>query len=548
MIVNKMRSIITLSVLILIAFIAVPVAAHQVISPRAYTGNENGDPTRIGHRFLHQWRVPEARNYVDRLQESEGSSARVLYLMARVAFFEGNYSESRSHLGQLKKLMEFDEQLISFEEIVIHCDETTRDYVERESVHFKIRTPPGPDEVLGLYALPALEQAYLEIGGDLGIHPQVKILVEVYRTRRVFSGASSLTAEEVDNSGTIALCKYGRLMITSPRSLVRGYGWLDTVVHEFVHFLITLKTANRTPIWLHEGIAKYEETRWREKKGGHLSPSGASLLAEAFSRNYEIPFKRMHPSFAKLRNNEETSLAFAQVVTIIDMVIDRYGYESLRKILVKIKNGLSDRDAIAEVLGVQFDGMLDQWRDHVRKKKYTVVPGLKPRKLEFREPDDDALPLKEEDSEEDEEQALENESTAVRELTHLGNLLRDRGRNVAAAIEYEKAATSTKKKSPVLLNKLALAYIRAGKFKRATTHLNEAIKYFPGFVTSYQRLGVVYQSLGELERSRDYLIRAIGINPYNPHTHKRLMKIQKALGDEKGTALENAALDILSRR
>ena len=41
-------------------------------------------------------------------------------------------------------------------------------------------------------------------------------------------------------SGTIAICKYNKLMFTSPKAMLRGYEWLDTLSHEYVHFVISV--------------------------------------------------------------------------------------------------------------------------------------------------------------------------------------------------------------------------------------------------------------------------------------------------------------------
>src|SRR5207245_617002 len=77
------------------------------------------------------------------------------------------------------------------------------------------------------------------------------------------------------------LCKYNRLMITSPRALLRGYAWLDTLSHEFVHYLVTRKGRNAVPIWLQEGLAKFLETRWRGAPGLAVDEMSTTLLTTA---------------------------------------------------------------------------------------------------------------------------------------------------------------------------------------------------------------------------------------------------------------------------
>ena len=89
-------------------------------------------------------------------------------------------------------------------------------------------------------------------------------------------------------------------MLTSPRGLARGYGWRDTIAHEFVHYFVTKVSKNTVPIWLHEGIAKFQETRWRDAPGHKLDPPQEDLLARSLKKDQLITFEQMHPSMALL--------------------------------------------------------------------------------------------------------------------------------------------------------------------------------------------------------------------------------------------------------
>src|SRR5256885_17065872 len=102
---------------------------------------------------------------------------------------------------------------------------------------------------------------------DQGFSPRARNGVEVYESAQALARVSPLTVAEIKASGTIALCKYNRLMITTPRALIRGYPWIDTLSHEFVHYLVTKKGRGNVPIWLQEGLAKFLETRWRGEPG-----------------------------------------------------------------------------------------------------------------------------------------------------------------------------------------------------------------------------------------------------------------------------------------
>jgi hypothetical protein len=213
------------------------------------------------------------------------------------------------------------------------------------------------------------EQARERIGQDLGFLPEDRIRVEILRDPSALSRLSSLTEEEIKASGTIALCKYNKLMVVSPRALVTGYAWQDTLAHELTHYLITRESQNKTPIWLHEGIAKFEESRWRGAAGEALAPSAVALLMRRLREGTLISFERMHPSIAMLPTQEDAALAFAEVFTTIEYLVKERRV-SLASLLTKLRDGKSDTEAVEMVAGEPFDRLTRDW------KAYSAVDAL----------------------------------------------------------------------------------------------------------------------------------------------------------------------------
>ena len=111
---------------------------------------------------------------------------------------------------------------------------------------------------------------------------------------RQLSRLSTLTEKEIRTTGTIAIAKFGKMMVTSPKALLHGYDWLDTASHEYVHHVVTRLTRNETPIWLHEGIARWYESRWRGPGGDILSPWSAAMLRDAARSGKLVTFAKEH--------------------------------------------------------------------------------------------------------------------------------------------------------------------------------------------------------------------------------------------------------------
>src|SRR5207253_2399876 len=245
-----------------------------------------------------------------------------------------------------------------------------------ESAHFVLRTRPGKDTLLAPYALEALEKAYTGLTKDLGIEPPQKVRVEIYDSARSLARVSPLTIDQIKNSGTIALCKYNRLMVTSPKALLRGYPWLDTVSHEFVHYLVTQKGRNTVPIWLQEGLAKFLETRWRGAPGMAVDDMSISLLQDAAKKDKLIPFAKMHPSIAMLPTQEQAALAFAEVEAAIRLLYQRGGQPALTELVSAMAAGMTDEEAVAQAYGKSFAEFEADWQAELKKPRAKEVPHI----------------------------------------------------------------------------------------------------------------------------------------------------------------------------
>src|SRR5256885_2551567 len=151
-------------------------------------------------------------------------------------------------------------------------------------------------------------------------------------------------------------------MVTSPKALLRGYPWLDTLSHEFVHYLVTQKGRNSVPIWLQEGLAKFLETRWRGPPGMAVDEMSLQLLQDAARKNKLIPFARMHPSIAMLPTQEQAALAFAEVEAAMRLLYQRGGQAALTELVSAMAGGFSDEQAGAQAHGQTLPEIEVGWR------------------------------------------------------------------------------------------------------------------------------------------------------------------------------------------
>ena len=209
-----------------------------------------------GHKLIDDWNTEGAERFTNTLLKKYPKSGDVYFLKARVEFLKGNHELAAKTLNQVTGNHS---EVHEFKNLVYDTYEETKLFTTSESKHFIYRYQKGPDEILVHYATKVLEKSYEILGNIFNYYPKEKVLIEFYPSKESFSKISPLTVNDIATSGTVALCKYNRIMMISPGSLVRGYNWMDTLSHEYTHYILTKKSRNNLPLWMHEGIAKYLE-------------------------------------------------------------------------------------------------------------------------------------------------------------------------------------------------------------------------------------------------------------------------------------------------
>ena len=474
------------------------------------------------------WQFGESEILLNGLARAYPDDARVTYLIAEKEFLEGDYSSALSTIDQaIANAGAADaERFGVLRERIAATLEVTKNHEKKTSAdgRFQISYPPGKDEVLADLAFEALAAGHDAFVTDFGVSPATPIRIEVYDSAADLAKVSALTEQNIADSGTIALCKYNRLMITSPKALVRGYGWTDTLVHEYAHMVINIGGRNNVPIWLHEGLAKFSERRWR---GGdeerRLTAYGEWILHERAQKGELITFEQMHPSMALLPTQEDTATAFAEVYAAVEMLYERGGSATFRALIEEMSEGAEVEDAIAKAYGQSFETFLVDWKEHLLSRERRYKGDEAPKVFEevaFRTSvsvDDSAdLELIEEDE--------------GRRTVHLGDLLYAKDRIAASVVEYRKATKIVGDTNPVLQSRLGRALLDSGQPVEAAVELRRAVEDGEMYGTLYVTLGEALVASEQWNEADAMLREAASINPFDPAVHVQLAKVYRHFG------------------
>lgn len=383
---------------------------------------------------------------------------------------------------------------------------------------------PGADEVLLPYlervlgaALPALEAAFGPVKGP-------PIALHVYGRADDLARVSGLTVEQVRTSGTIALCKYNRLMLTSPADLMFGYPWADTVNHELVHWFVQKRGGAGVPVWLHEALARSFEGAWRQESPVELDRDERAVLAAARKSKKFITLKQMSPSLALLPSQEDAQLAYAEVHHLLAWALGRAAQTAghgqgvaaeAGRLVGLFAAGLDDSAALAQLTGLPPSQWQAQWRRELAQVSAGEVQAKSVgHELVFRNDPRPAKPLPE----------------AARKHAELADRLAVLNRPAAAAIEYRKALAAAPQEGPILVARLLRVLLDLQRTDEAEQLLAPALATYPEHAPLHvlrARLEVAAKRWQSAIEASD---RAAWLNPLDPQVHMLAAEAQAALG------------------
>ena len=489
---------------------------------------------------LEAWRLPQAEEMVSRLARENPQSAAILDLHSRPSFYQGRYEEALRFLEQALALEAANDQRQALRLLTQQTHDTVRKLKSFESAHFILSLDEAKDGILALHALDTLEKSYQAIGQALGYFPQAKVRVEIAPDAVSFHAISTLSLRDIEETGAVGICKFNKIMTISPRALMHGYRWLDSLSHEYLHYAIVGLSGNKAPIWLHEGMARFYETRWRHSellKGNedYLTPSNRTLLVQALEKNKFIGFKKMEPSLIYLETPEEVQLAYAEAASAVDFMVQRKGHDGIRELLSELGKRPS-QGAVEKVFGSPYAAFEIQWKDFLKAKGLKEIEGSRVRRLKVKEnqkEDEEAVELK------------EIQSVVARNRTHLGGRPSERGRRILAVQHYQRAIQA----SPhflIMPLKFARVLAQRGSYEEALPHLKKAQQLDPDSANTYIQLGHIYHVTKNFSDAATALEEAIQINPFNPAIYRLLSEVYAALGKQEQAKKSKATLERLT--
>ena len=488
-------------------------------------------------RLYSEWRFGEADRALASLAKTHPGEPGTLIAKGYERFFAGDFQAAAAEYKAAAGTGQVPRELKEMIELAEGSAKVTSGYLERRSPHFVFRFP-AEDAVLADYGLESLEAAVAAVQDDLGFVPGRPIVVDILRDAGDLAVMTTLADAEIERTGTVAVSKWSRIMLTSPRALRLGYEWQDSLSHEYIHYAVAALTHDRAPVWLQEGLAKFLEHRWRTPIGLSLNPSMQHFLAKALASGKLITFDAMHPSMAKLPRAEDATLAFAEVTTAIACLHAHANSAALREVLATVRDGGDARVAVARAFGGSgsWSDFEHAWKQFMQGLHYKTLPGMEPLIPKYRKKGTGAQGAPSED---------DGSATSAEgdRFLRLGNMMLLRNRPRAASVEYEKGYKVAGNSNWIFAVKLGRTHLALGEYEQAIRVIGGAEATYPELPWPHLIAGQAMLGKGDAKAAIAPLLLSLAVNPYDPSVHCSLAEAYKRVPDAPAEKLKRADRD-----
>ena len=299
------------------------------------------------------------------LETVDEGGASVAYQRARLAVYVGDCDSAEAILATLPESNE----VMQLAELARTCSRATAGalVVEDKQAGVWVRLQDAADAALVPLLVEVSVRSREAMVRDLGIELPRPLRIDLVRDLFSLAGVSGLPVEAAETTGTVAVARWGRVTMLSPRAARFGYPWQDTLAHEITHLALTRGSRDFAPLWLQEGIAKREETRWRAARPFDDATDPHHIAKRALLEGESVGIDQIGPSIALLPTPRAAAIAYAEVESFMDFWIEQQGREAFALLMADMK-GMRTREVdlvMTSVSGYPLRYWIEAWKRHL---------------------------------------------------------------------------------------------------------------------------------------------------------------------------------------
>lgn len=364
--------------------------------------------------------------------------------------------------------------------------DSMKDYVDTVRGPFLIKSSPKESTALSVYAADLAEEAHKKLTAKYRFTPRAPILVEVFSNHADFS----VRTLGLPDLGALGVCFGTVIAMDSPAARQAGeFNWGSTLWHEFTHVITLEMTDHRIPRWFSEGLSVYEERHAKEGWGDKWSLQNLKAVKDGRF----VKIKDLDAAFTHPKGPDGVPVAYFQASMVCDFVDEKFGFETILKMLSQYKDGASTVDVLQRVLKLTPADFDRAFTEYINAK-----------------------------------------TSGWLEAMGSGPLHAPAGQTPSK--EALLAVLKAKPNDYFANVRLGALYKKEGEADKAVEHLRRAAELFPYYAgegNPYSSLAEIYESRGQKTEAAAVLEALMRYNETNAGALAKLAQLRLALGDQK---------------
>jgi tetratricopeptide (TPR) repeat protein len=406
-------------------------------------------------------------------------------------------------------------------DVVAHNLTTLRDrltkYRTLKAHGFNVRMEAKEAAIYGDRVLELLRRAKEHLVARYEVALEEPIYVEIFPHQQDFA---IRTFGLPGGAGFLGVC-FGRVItMNSPASQGNSpSNWEAVLWHEFCHVVTLTKTNNKMPRWLSEGISVYEEGQAKRSWGQSMNPQYREMVLGG-----ELtPVSQLSGAFLQPKSALHLQFAYYESSLVVEYLVEKYGLETLKRILVDLSVGMPINDSIQRYAG-SIELLDEEFAAYAKNRAEDLAP-----KADFEKPESLAITDVEAVAE-----WIEDHPDSIPGLLVYARLL-------MAQEDWEAAKKPLQKMvelypdyagadSPLRL--LAVVHRELGETDQERAVLNQLARLDSDAVTEYLRLLELCTAAGDWQQTIELAEATIAVNPLIRAPHRYLAEAAEKTGDD----------------
>ena len=255
-----------------------------------------------------------------------------------------------------------------------------------ENDAFVVRMEAREADIYGARVLELLQRAHQTLTEKYELKPAGRVIVEIFPQQNDFAVR---TFGMPGGAGFLGVC-FGRVITAnSPASQGnRPSNWEAVLWHEFCHVITLEVTRNKMPRWLSEGISVYEERQANPAWGQTMNPQYRQMVLGG-----ELtPVGQLSGAFLSPPTPLHLQFAYYQSSLVVEYLIGRHGFVTLKRILRDLGAGLGINEALARHTG-SLAQLEQEFAEFARQRAHELAPQAEWEKPDFANADQPSAAL-----------------------------------------------------------------------------------------------------------------------------------------------------------